>query len=305
MAFNKVEIPDVRDDARIGSVFNGLFKVINLTEQSNRYEETIWDFNGRSYLHPFFICGLSLYRKQCSRIIKCDGLETSTKSYLNAICFEEPMMIGTPEEASLRLSRYLSKTYIPICKFNTNSSTIDSVTSKLQDVVQRQCSVPKELFSALSYLIGEIVDNIHDHSCSDHGYIFSQYLNNEKCLNICIADFGISIFGSFSKNRMLDNAQMANEGYVLSQALHHKSTKNLPNAENRGYGLPTSKKMIVEGMGGSFFLLSGGAFHRHDINGETTVTLPKELNWDGTIVLLRIPLEVPANFNYLKYIERI
>ena len=305
MTPNRIAIPEIGDDARIGSVFNGLFKVINLTEHSNKYEEVVWDFCGSRYLHPFFICGLGLYLKQSGRVIKHEGLNPSTQNYLKAICFNNPLLISTSDDVSCLLGKYLSKSYIPICKFKTSGDTVDSVTSALQKIVQKQCSIPKELISALSYLIGEIVDNIHDHSCSEYGFLFSQYLAKEKCLNICIADFGISIYGSFIRNRVLDKMDMMNEGYVLNQALHHKSTKNLPDAENRGYGLPTSKKMIVKGLNGGFFILSGGAFHRHDINGETTVSLPKELNWTGTIVLLRIPLEVTHGFNYLKYIERL
>lgn len=104
---------------------------------------------------------------------------------------------------------------------------------------------------------------------------------------------------------MLHENWMENEGAVLEKALNHISTKNLPNAENRGYGLPTTKTMLVEGMGGEFFILSGGAFHRHDKNGQATVCLPPAIYWNGTIVLLKIPIEMPSTFNYLKYTERI
>jgi hypothetical protein len=39
------------------------------------------------------------------------------------------------------------------------------------------------------------------------------------------------------------------------------STKNLPNAENRGYGILTSKKMIIGGLSGNFIMLSGNALY--------------------------------------------
>ena len=53
----------------------------------------------------------------------------------------------------------------------------------------------------------------------------------------------------------VESLMLANEGY---------STKNRPEAENRGYGISTSKRMLVEGMKGAFFMLSGGAFHRYE-----------------------------------------
>lgn len=300
-----ITIPPVERDTRIGSVFNMLFVVINSTEAACVYDEVIWDFSETHFFHPFFICGLSLYRKHSNRIIKIEGVKPYTRRYLDAINFYDPLSVNDPNEVEILLNRYLSKSYIPICKFNTSESTIDSVTSALQNIIQRQCEVPSHLISALSYLIGELVANIHDHSGSEHGYMFSQYSRKDKCINVCIADFGVSIYGSFAKSRILNDIELSNEGAVLNLALNHKSTKNLPNAENRGYGLPTTKNMLVKGMKGEFFILSGGAFHRHDRSGEATAVLPKRLSWDGTIILLRIPLLVSENFNYLKYAERL
>jgi hypothetical protein len=62
--------------------------------------------------------------------------------------------------------------------------------------------------------------------------------------------------------------------------------------------------MLVDGLNGGFFMLSGGAFHRHDSTGSDYVSLPKMMNWGGTIVLMRIPLFVPQNFNYMNYVIR-
>lgn len=300
-----IQIPPAERDTRIGSVFNMLFKVVNSTECCSPYEEVVWDFSRTTFFHPFYICGLGLYRKHCGRKITITGLKSYTNAYLNAICFQEPLIVRDAAEADSLMNRYRKKSYMPICKFSTSENTIDSVTSGLQKIIQMQCGIPAHLISPLSYLIGELVANVHDHSKCDSGYIFSQYLRSERCLNICIADFGISVYGSFAQSRMLNNELMLNEGYVLDAALHHTSTKNLPDAENRGYGLPTTKNMLVSGMGGEFFILSGCAFHRHDRSGEVTVTLPQSINWDGTIVLLKIPMNVSDEFNYLKYVERL
>ncbi len=135
--------------------------------------------------------------------------------------------------------------------------------------------------------------------------MFSQYLEREGCINLCIVDKGISIYGSFIRSGKFLIENLVNEGDVLNMAISHYSTKNLPDEENRGFGLPTTKNMLVEGMGGSFFILSGGAFHRHDSHGQQTVALPPGFSWDGTFILLKIPVNVPDGFNYLKYAERI
>lgn len=300
-----IEIPRVERDTIIGSVFNSLFSVINKTEIADPYDPIIWDFSNSTFFHPFYICGLSLYRIKSDRIIYTKGIHSYTSGYLDAINFSNPRYVKSSDDVNQLFDLYTNKSYIPLCKFKSDEDSIDSVSSGLQRIIERQCRIPGTLISPLSYLLGELVTNIHDHSRCGHGYMFSQYLSKEKCLNLCIADFGITIFGSFASSGIFDTRELINEGVVLNMALGHKSTKNRPKAENRGYGLPTSKAMLVDGMGGEFFILSGGAFHRHDKNGEATVTLPKELYWDGTIILLKIPMVVEGDFNYLKYVERL
>lgn len=201
---------------------------------------------------------------------------------------------------------YGSKTYIPICKFRTeDDKTIDSITAALQRIIQRQSNLPARFTSALSYLLSEITANIHDHYRSPYGYMFSRYLEREGYINICIIDNGISIAGSFQNSDKYSEEQLGNEGEILNMALSHCSTKNLPHQENRGFGLPTTKKMLAEGMKGSFLIVSGNASHRHDQHREQTAELREGLGWDGTFVLLKIPVTLPENFNYLYYAERI
>ena len=92
---------------------------------------------------------------------------------------------------------------------------------------------------------------------------------------------------------------LANEGY---------STKNRPEAENRGYGISTSKKMLVEGMKGSFFMLSGGAFHRYEAGTNDYIDLKGKFSWNGTIILLRIPVKIPSsvkNHSWLRSLKPV
>ncbi|UKK57201.1 hypothetical protein [Prevotella communis] len=88
--------------------------------------------------------------------------------------------------------------------------------------------------------------------------------------------------------------KLANEGY---------STKNRPEAENRGYGISTSKAMLVTGMKGGFFMLSGGAFHRYENGANDYIDLGNIFRWKGTVILMRIPVVLPKGFNYIDYLE--
>ena len=92
------------------------------------------------------------------------------------------------------------------------------------------------------------------------------------------------------------------EGY-FSAVRFGNSTKDRPEAENRGFGISKSREMVVDGLGGAFFMLSGTAFYRHDENGGKIVNIPEEYRWNGTIALIRIPLAAPDGFDYYKYVE--
>ena len=53
---------------------------------------------------------------------------------------------------------------------------------------------------------------------------------------------------------------------------------------------------------GDFFMLSGSAFYRLSKDRDEVVELPKTIRWDGTIVLMRIPVTLPEHFNIYEYI---
>lgn len=61
--------------------------------------------------------------------------------------------------------------------------------------------------------------------------------------------------------------------------------------------------MLVDGLNGEFFMLSGGAFHSHISAENKYIQLPETFSWNGTIILMRIPIDVPSNFDYSMYIN--
>lgn len=148
-----------------------------------------------------------------------------------------------------------------------------------------------------------MLDNIYEHSNSRNGYVFSQYNHLEKSIDLCIADTGITIAGSYKKAGLYLDEIDDNETEALKLANEGYSTKNRPDAENRGYGISTSKEMLVVGMKGAFFMLSGGAFHRYENGANEYYDLRDMFRWNGTVVLLRIPVDVPERFNYIDYLE--
>jgi hypothetical protein len=297
-----VKIPNVAKEVRIGYSFNYLIKVIAETDAA---ESVIWDFADVLYLHPFFIAPLSIYKNTSGKDIECINMSLRIQSYLNSICFDRTLHFGQEkrEDVEAVMRKYLDKTYLPLCSFSMTDSNKDTFGSIIKSVIMKQANIGIGGGSSLSYLISELLDNIYEHSMSPNGYVFSQYIEKEGVINLCIADTGISIAGSFKKAGLYQNEIDGNEAEALKLANEGYSTKNRPEAENRGYGISTSKAMLVTGMKGGFFMLSGGAFHRYENGLNDYIDLRNIFRWKGTVILLRIPVMLPKNFNYIDYLE--
>lgn len=294
-----IHIPDVKRDERIGSVFNYLFMVTNATE--NAGEAVEWDFSVSSFFHPFFLAPLAIFKHRSENDISCINIPSYLSAYFNLIHFNDIFELVNDGNLENNLNEYARKTYTPVCKFKLGDErAIDVLQSILQKIIRQQTNYDNEIHTPLSYMLGEIICNISQHSKGEYGYIYSQYLKSEKCINVCIADDGITIYGSYVESgKYLDRIE-ANEAKALELANNGYSTKDIP---ERGFGLPTTREMLVEGLKGSFFELSGGAFYRYEGGTENYVILPETIFWNGTIILMKIPVNAPDEFDYHKYLE--
>lgn len=290
-----IKISDVKAETQIGSVFNDLFKIIYQTEQyKNKIIE--WNFNDVSFLHPFFLLPLSLYR-QTKNNIQLEGIN----DYLRLISFASPYYVKENTDLEKYLNDYINKSYIPICKFDINQSHIGQMQTIIQNIIQKQCNLPKHLTSPLTYMVGELIANIKDHSLCSYGFIFSQYLERERCLNICISDDGITLLGSYKRNKRF--AEQVGDSPAKAIKLANEGISTKGERGERGFGISTTRNMLVQGLNGGFFMMSGNAFFRSIKDKRNEVKeLPKELYWNGTIVLLKIPVDVPDNFNIYSYL---
>ncbi len=177
---------------------------------------------------------------------------------------------------------------------------INKVIDKVKSDMTIQSNKFADILQPFSYLVSEITDNMQQHSNALIGYIFANFNTDKEQLEIVLADGGLSIYGSYVKaNKFLTEIQnsdicaveIAKEGY---------STKDRPEAENRGYGLSTNIKMITEGLKGDFAIMSGNALFVSSIN--KLIELPPQFDWKGTLVLATIPTNIPSKFSFYNYI---
>jgi anti-sigma regulatory factor (Ser/Thr protein kinase) len=289
---------NVKDDRLI----DGLTPVVRIMSQieSSIEQEVTIDFSDTRFISPVFALSLIVYISRCGKQISFSYVP----DYLELIGLSNGGI--KPDEMRqteflAALEKYASKTYTPIIDFaaGRNSDAKEAVSSIVENMIIQQLSIQSNVANCLKYMIDEILDNITEHSESDRGYIFAQAYPTKGFLDVCIADRGVSLLGSYEK---LPGNEILSDIEAIKAANRGLSSKNLPDAENRGFGIRTSKQMLIQGLGGQYLMISGSSLYIKTVNLDSFYSMPRGLRWNGTIVALRIPYH-SSSFNYINYIE--
>lgn len=289
---------NVKDDRLI----DGLTPVVWIMDQMEKSvdQEVTIDFSDTRFISPVFALSLIVYLTRCGKQI----VFTNVSDYLERIGLGnggiKPDTMRQTEFLA-ELEKYTSKTYIPVIDFaaGRNSDAKEVVSSIVENMIIQQLSIQSNVANGLKYMIDETLDNITEHSESDRGYIFAQAYPTKGFLDVCIADRGVSLLGSYEK---LPGNEILSDMEAIKAANRGLSSKNLPDAENRGFGIRTSKQMLIHGLGGQYLMISGSSLYLKSCNLDTFYSMPHGLRWNGTIVALRIPYH-SSSFNYINYIE--
>lgn len=289
---------DIRDDLMSDGLLAAM-NAINLINEAADKSITL-DFSEIEFVTPSYVLPLVAFLNSCDKDITIVNL----KEYLQKIEFADGMRPDRMRKSEFLaiMERYSQETYIPIVSFPATKDSDDekdAILSTIESIISRQLELTSNVLTGLKYMLGESIDNIIQHAQSERGYIFAQSFPQKGFLDICIADNGITLLGSY---KTLPNNEIESDLEAIQAANRGISTKNLPNAENRGYGIITSKKMLVEGLSGSFIMLSGNALHLYNSEYRRFIETPTNIRWDGTVVALRVPY-INKDFHYIHYIE--
>jgi hypothetical protein len=154
----------------------------------------------------------------------------------------------------------------------------------------------------IKLFVAEITDNIKEHSIAQNGLLYYWCPKGKNVIDICIADNGISILGSYVQKNLYIDRIGDSDAKAIALAKDGYSTKNLPDAENRGYGISKNINMITNGLNGSMYILSGSALMICNKGSKRILSMPEQTEWSGTLVFAEIPLKTPERFNIYEYI---
>lgn len=199
-------------------------------------------------------------------------------------------------------SLYLGNPVPEIFQFSLDDKATADVISNLKNILKTNClDKLKSLNPPLTYLFDELICNIQQHAQTDKGYAYLNYNESTRYVEIIVADCGITVYGSYvAMQKHLDKLGDS-DANALNLAQNGYSVKNLPDTENRGYGISSNIKIVVNGLKGEFSVLSGNALMMHNPGKNIILSLPKEIDFKGTMIMVTFPSEVPTDFDIYKY----
>jgi len=150
--------------------------------------------------------------------------------------------------------------------------------------------------NAFAYLIGELVDNVYQHSSFSTAYIMAQKYPKKRFIEISIIDNGISIHGAFKKAGFEFDDTTA-----LSEAIKGRSTKR---DRERGFGLISSINLLTKGLDGECLIVSRkGGFIAKGEDKQTFYNMGEYHALNGTLICIRVSY-ITKTVNIYDYLEQ-
>lgn len=281
-------------------VFDSVEKMNSLNDPCNL---TV-DISAWNFLSPFVYLPISAYLLDLENrgfVVKI--IFPSNSSYLKTILFYKGMPLNNNWKEIL--DDFALKTYVPITiipvEGEIDSKQRESLMTLIEQIFFMNSVLSVKFKTPINYMIAEMVDNIVNHAKANKGYIMLQSYPTKGYIDICIVDRGMSVLGSYLNNSKFTNVLSHKD--AMQEAINGSSTKDLPDNESRGYGISTTKHMLVDGLKGYYYLYSGNAFYVRDYRNDNILELQEEKAWRGTIVFLRVPNVIPNNFDFYSYTE--
>lgn len=204
------------------------------------------------------------------------------------------------------------KTYFPIIRLvlkNLSKADISrrlgQLHTKYLDLIKSNIIADQRFLELITnntfgLLLGEIFDNIEEHSEAENVYLFAQYWFKTNACEICVLDDGQGIYKSLRKaGRNVKDSEDALRK-ILETGLSAKTEFGII---KRATGIKNIRSAIInKEINGEFFIMSGDSiFLDSAIQGEKFIKLTKYF-WNGTIATLRLNRPV-SRYNLYNYVK--
>jgi anti-sigma regulatory factor (Ser/Thr protein kinase) len=281
-----------------------IYKLIQLSEIVNNSTDNliVVDFSHTKFLHCIYLAGLFSLIKNWrifGKIVEIRHADSTISEYLNTINFNGGLVLQDCNDYIGTLNDYANKRFTPLIVFPTCGKYREECINTLISVIEQQTGVEGAYKAAINHFITELTNNVADHSESLNGLIIAQTYPNLGYIDIAISDNGIGVLASYNKT---DKFHPTSEVDAISMAVNGKSTKD--QSVSRGFGLTSSREIIINELEGKFLMWSGSAIFIQPGKAAAILKLPNKAFYNGCFLSLRMSLNGNNNFDLYKYMEK-
>ena len=237
--------------------------------KNNSRQTNVLDLRWLDWLYPTTLLPLGVFTKKHSGAIEYrPPLNQNVANYM-------AVMTG-----SLKIEDFEDKSYVPFVFLPQQKEQSEKILELIYKLHRQGKEYGGE--NAFKYLVGELVNNIYEHSEFTTALVMAQRYKTKKFVEICFFDDGITIPGSFQKKGM----GFKEDSEAIMKAINGLSTKG----PERGYGLSTNFKIFTVGLAGEILLASGGGAVYAKQNFQKIYKLQEQYRLEkGTLIAVRIP----------------
>ena len=176
-------------------------------------------------------------------------------------------------------------TFVSIKHFSNNLDNKNQVNEEANSMLEKiQDKIPSSFGNSVLHILGELADNVDQHSHFTHASLMAQYFPKKRHIDMAVLDNGISIPFNFEKNKIL----VKKDSEAIKKALNGEITTK-KNEIMRGYGLKSCKDISLKGIKGELHIISrkGVAILKE---GKSPLFYDFDnVSLDGTFLYFRLP----------------
>lgn len=248
--------------------------IYELDKELDKKGEAVLDMSSLKWMPPLSSLMLST---------KINEVSHKEKDTLSINLPQNPKVIDYLEKIGFPLGgKDIIGTSLPIRHFDKNPNKTAGelfkfVEETFPDTIKGNC---------VNYLLGELLDNVDQHSEFTHASVMAQFFPQKNMIDIGVIDNGISIPTLFEKN----NYSFNNDPDAIRAAIDGLSTRG---EDNRGHGLSSIRRIANEGLNGSCYVISRKGLLSINPDNSRNPYIFKDIIYKGTMVYLRFM--VPSN----------
>lgn len=266
--------------------------------QSNMLRDVTFDFSDIKWITPQQSIFLSSMLSEKPELYN----DTSINTYLQTLRFPVGYLIEEGINIEELFKRYRDKSYIPILKLKLADASDDSDVRAdflrcFLDHIATVLLFKSNYIDGLTYILGDLLTNIFEHSYSEYAFFTFQNYPQLKKMEICVCDNGVGLLETYLRNKNAletDFSHIKTHMNAMGSVLSGLSTKS----KERGFGVHTSRNMVMNGFKGTFIYQSGDALSINEFISNS------DCNVDGVIFSISIPYDnIDDSFYYINFVE--